>query len=216
MPEPRWFRPTPRSSPRPTRFRKRSNGHSSAKPSRELITIHGYIGGDIGGQHGAFEDPFVFLLHSNVDRLFAMWQAEAGESWRLDESQVYGDQSNTNDSEGILQTFQPWDGTVEFGARSSPGSGRLHKSRSRTAATFRSSHRRVMTPFRLPSEQVAPVAPDPIEFVGVVEHLPTARALRLKSPAARRSPPTPVSRRPSRCFRRRSHRRTRTGSRNMT
>jgi hypothetical protein len=37
-------------------------------------SIHGYIGGDIGAQHQAFEDPFVFLLHANVDRLFAMWQ----------------------------------------------------------------------------------------------------------------------------------------------
>ena len=36
-----------------------SSAHNSA---------HGYIGGDIGGQHQAFEDPFVFLLHSNVDR----------------------------------------------------------------------------------------------------------------------------------------------------
>src|SRR5439155_21962140 len=26
--------------------------------------------------HNAFRDPFVFLLHSNVDRLFALWQTD--------------------------------------------------------------------------------------------------------------------------------------------
>ena len=54
---------------------------------------HGYVGGDIGGAHQSFEDPFVFLLHSNVDRLFAMWQTQPGQEWRLDPNQVYGDQS---------------------------------------------------------------------------------------------------------------------------
>src|SRR4029079_4552622 len=46
-------------------------------------SVHGYIGGDIGAQHQAFEDPFVFLLHANVDRLFAMWQTVPGQEWRL-------------------------------------------------------------------------------------------------------------------------------------
>ncbi|MGH3449545.1 MAG: tyrosinase family protein, partial [Haloechinothrix sp.] len=86
-------------------------------------SAHGYIGGDIGGQHGAFEDPFVFLLHGNVDRLFAMWQAQPGQEWRLDPDQVYGDQSNTNDPDGILYNLQPWDGMVEFGAPIEPWVG---------------------------------------------------------------------------------------------
>ena len=30
----------------------------------------------MGGQHISFRDPFVFLLHSNVDRLFALWQLQ--------------------------------------------------------------------------------------------------------------------------------------------
>jgi Common central domain of tyrosinase len=46
-------------------------------------TAHGYIGGSIGNQHFSFHDPFVFLLHSNVDRLWAMWQTATGKSWRL-------------------------------------------------------------------------------------------------------------------------------------
>ncbi len=36
--------------------------------------IHNYIGGTIGYPHTSFRDPFVFLLHSNVDRIFAAWQ----------------------------------------------------------------------------------------------------------------------------------------------
>lgn len=143
-------------------------------------TVHGYIGGDIGGQHGAFEDPFVFLLHSNVDRLFAMWQAQAGQTWRLDPDQVYGDQSNTNDSEGILQNLQPWDGTVEFGAPITPWVGA-----SPLIETKNSRHISVVTPpcydtLPLTVEQVAPVPPAAIGFVDIVEHLPTARALRLR------------------------------------
>ena len=32
--------------------------------------MHGFV--NMGSQHTSFRDPFVFLLHSNVDRLFAM------------------------------------------------------------------------------------------------------------------------------------------------
>src|SRR5205807_322227 len=39
--------------------------------------------------HTSFRDPFVFLLHSNVDRLFAMWQLQRGHSKRLDPAHVY-------------------------------------------------------------------------------------------------------------------------------
>ena len=49
-----------------------------------------YFGGPIVNAHISFHDPFAFLLHSNVDRLYAMWQAQPGESWRLDPARVYG------------------------------------------------------------------------------------------------------------------------------
>jgi len=70
-------------------------------------SIHGYIGGTIGNGHTAFEDPFVFLLHSNVDRLWAMWQCVQGQGWRLNPSTVYG-----NESSDILITenLEPWAG----------------------------------------------------------------------------------------------------------
>ena len=143
-------------------------------------SAHGYIGGDIGGQHGAFEDPFVFLLHSNVDRLFAMWQVAPGEDWRLHPDQVYGSESTTADSQGILYDFQPWNGTVEFGAPIEPWTGASplieHKN---------SRHPSVVRPpcydtLPLTVEQVAPSPPQPVRFLDVVEQLPTARAVRLR------------------------------------
>lgn len=143
-------------------------------------SAHGYIGGDIGGQHGAFEDPFVFLLHSNVDRLFAMWQAASGQAWRLDPDQVYGSQSTTADSDGILHDLQPWDGTVEFGAPIEPWTGASPLIEKKNAR-----HPTVVRPpcydtLPLTVEQVAPAPPQPLRFLDVVEHLPTARAVRLR------------------------------------
>src|SRR5215472_3784151 len=44
--------------------------------------------------HDAFRDPFVFLLHSNVDRLFAMWQCDPNHPERLDPNTVYGAEGN--------------------------------------------------------------------------------------------------------------------------
>jgi hypothetical protein len=79
----------------------------------EHNTAHGYIGGTLGGAHSSFRDPFVFLLHSNVDRIFASWQLIEGEEWRLDPNTVYGTESNTQaqgDIVGILTPLEPWAG----------------------------------------------------------------------------------------------------------
>jgi peptidoglycan hydrolase-like protein with peptidoglycan-binding domain len=70
-------------------------------------TAHGYIGGTIGFAHSSFEDPFVFLLHSNVDRLWAKWQREPGQEWRLDPARVYGDEGT---DPRVLENLQPWAG----------------------------------------------------------------------------------------------------------
>jgi hypothetical protein len=79
--------------------------------------VHSYIGGTIGNPHTSFRDPFVFLLHSNVDRLFALWQLQRGKEWRLDPEQVYGAESNTDIvpgasiyDPGILTPLDPWAG----------------------------------------------------------------------------------------------------------
>ncbi len=82
--------------------------------------MHLYIGGTIREAHSAFEDPFVFLIHSNVDRLWAMWQLVPGKTWRLDPDFVYGDESNTvvnlppaTREPGILTPLEPWAGNVD-------------------------------------------------------------------------------------------------------
>jgi hypothetical protein len=80
---------------------------------------HSYIGGTLGNAHTSFRDPFVFLLHSNVDRLFALWQLRPGHSERLDPTKVYGNQAATKgDGDvatgephwGILSPLEPWAG----------------------------------------------------------------------------------------------------------
>ena len=54
----------------------------------------------------ALRDPFVFLLHSNVDRLFAMWQY-ADPIQRLDPMTVYGVEPEHPFWYG--RTLNPWD-----------------------------------------------------------------------------------------------------------
>lgn len=70
-------------------------------------TIHGWIGGTIGPGHTAFEDPFVFIMHANIDRIWAMWQTAPGYSWRLDPQRTYGIESN---APSITENMQPWAG----------------------------------------------------------------------------------------------------------
>jgi len=72
-------------------------------------TVHGYIGGTIGNPHYSFHDPFVFLLHSNVDRLFATWQMVPGRQWRLDPDQVYG---AAGSAAAIVGDLEPWAGST--------------------------------------------------------------------------------------------------------
>jgi hypothetical protein len=77
-------------------------------------TAHGYIGGSIGNQHFSFHDPFVFLLHSNVDRLWAMWQTATGKSWRLNPDLTYGIEGSSPAST-LNTNVEPWAGDVGTG-----------------------------------------------------------------------------------------------------
>lgn len=100
---------------------------------------HMYIGGindggdpkgTIANPHIAFRDPFVFLLHSNVDRIFATWQLQPWLWSRLNPETVYDFESGTvatgsvagdDLSVGILTPLEPWAGIdapgVEDGMR---------------------------------------------------------------------------------------------------
>lgn len=69
-----------------------------------------YIGGTISDPHFSFHDPFVFLLHSNVDRLWAMWQRQPGQEWRLDPAQMFG---GFGGDAAVNSPMEPWDGAIE-------------------------------------------------------------------------------------------------------
>jgi hypothetical protein len=73
---------------------------------------HGYIGGTLSDPHYSFSDPFVFLLHSNLDRLWAMWQRAPGHLERLNPATAYG---NILADRGLPADYfdewvQPWAG----------------------------------------------------------------------------------------------------------
>jgi Common central domain of tyrosinase len=73
--------------------------------------MHGFV--RMGGQHISFRDPFVFLLHSNVDRLFALWQTDPAHPERLNPDTVYGSESNKdvqvfNVIQNVNDNVEPW------------------------------------------------------------------------------------------------------------
>lgn len=79
-------------------------------------SAHGLIGGTLGNPHISFRDPIVFLLHSNVDRLFSRWQTDPAHTDRLDPNLVYGTESpamNVNvepwsSGHGEFHDIRPW------------------------------------------------------------------------------------------------------------
>jgi Common central domain of tyrosinase len=84
--------------------------------------VLGWIGGTLTVPYTAYRDPFVFLILSNVDRLFYKWQNQPGHPERLDPNNpqgVYGSYYNSLGSGdvlsgkpnwGILSPLEPWAG----------------------------------------------------------------------------------------------------------
>ncbi len=75
---------------------------------------HRFVGGDIALDDfsRAFRDPFVFLIHSNVDRLYASWQLRQQDdrrdwAWRLDSTKLYGTEDTHHD---LKNPLNPWSG----------------------------------------------------------------------------------------------------------
>jgi len=75
--------------------------------------------------HIAFRDPFVFLLHSNVDRLFALWQTDPAHPERVDPATVYATEGNLDVTvpdflggttvQNLTHLVEPWStGVGEF------------------------------------------------------------------------------------------------------
>jgi hypothetical protein len=67
---------------------------------------HGNIGGQMGSPATSAQDPFFFLLHTNVDRLWAEWQRNTTQLSRLDPAQTYGPLDAN-----LSLTMSPWDGS---------------------------------------------------------------------------------------------------------
>lgn len=115
--------------------------------------VHAYIGGNIGepGGHQAFEDPFIFLLHANVDRLWASWQLRRiGDhreySWRLDPSRSNGDPPQPEQGGQVRDTsidedLMPWSGTTQSWQRIRPWTAPDNQQQVKT-----SRHRSVVAP----------------------------------------------------------------------
>jgi hypothetical protein len=74
---------------------------------------HFYIGGSLSNSHFSFHDPIVFLLHSNLDRLWAEWQTDPAHPERLLPGTAYGGDSA---APSINEDIQPWAGDVGTGA----------------------------------------------------------------------------------------------------
>jgi hypothetical protein len=94
-----------------------ANDYADMRNNLEAIhdNMHGFVA--MGGQHISFRDPFVFLLHSNVDRLFARWQTDPAHSERLEPSTVYGSESG---DAGLNSNVEPWSTGFSLGAFTRP------------------------------------------------------------------------------------------------
>lgn len=84
-----------------------ANDYRNMRDALEDIhdAMHGFV--NMGSQHLSFRDPFVFLLHSNVDRLFARWQTDPSNTThsRLNAATIYG--TETADAR-LNHNIEPW------------------------------------------------------------------------------------------------------------
>jgi tyrosinase len=72
-------------------------------------SVHTSFGGSISSVPTAARDPLFFLLHCNVDRLWAKWQREFG---RFNSAQTASYDSNPGNPVGhnLPDTMWPWNG----------------------------------------------------------------------------------------------------------
>lgn len=82
---------------------------SALKQAHDFVA-HSYIGGTVSDAHFSFHDPFVFLLHSNLDRLWARWQTEPGQGARMDPTSAYSGFTPSQLTELATENVEPWAG----------------------------------------------------------------------------------------------------------
>ncbi len=71
---------------------------------------HSYIGGTISHPHYSFHDPFVFLLHSNLDRLWARWQTDPAHPERMNPATAYAGLNAAQLATLGSENVEPWAG----------------------------------------------------------------------------------------------------------
>ena len=119
----------------------------------------------------------VFLLHANVDRLYAMWQCKPGEEWRLDVNQVYGVDAATTGIDGLsTNTLAPWDGSSGVHPFNPAGGLTLVKPYLDPSLVVPPCYDTLPVNVR----KVAPTGANPLRFIDVSTGKTTARALRLE------------------------------------
>jgi hypothetical protein len=82
---------------------------SALKNAHDTVA-HSYIGGTISHPHYSFHDPFVFLLHSNLDRLWAKWQTDPAHPERLDPATAYAGHTPAQLTNLATENVEPWAG----------------------------------------------------------------------------------------------------------
>lgn len=162
---------------------RRFRGRPPESPNG-LEAVHGGVHvrfgpGNIGDPsgHQAFQDPMVFLLHANVDRIYAEWQCKPGEEWRLDVTQVYGDEAGTTGIDGLSgNTLAPWDGSSGVHPFNAAGGLAFAKPYLDPSLVVPPCYDTLPVNVR----KIKPTGSDPLRFKDVPTGKTTARGLRLE------------------------------------
>ncbi len=83
---------------------------AAALKSAHDSVAHSYIGGTISHPHYSFHDPFVFLLHANVDRLWAQWQTDPAHPERITPGSAYAGFNASQLAALTNENVEPWAG----------------------------------------------------------------------------------------------------------
>ena len=83
---------------------------AAALKSAHDLTAHSYIGGTLTNAHYSFHDPFVFLLHSNLDRIWAQWQTDPAHPDRLTPATAYAGLTPAQITTLASEHVEPWAG----------------------------------------------------------------------------------------------------------
>src|SRR5262245_20475800 len=105
------------------------NNHAFPKMRKDLEELHDsahiyFAAFPPVSPHNAFRDPFVFLLHSNVDRIYAQWQTDPHHPERLRAPDVYGVEADRDEQvkdlkggiqiQNLTHLVEPWSTGIQI------------------------------------------------------------------------------------------------------